>query len=278
MLGRTLVRALEPDHAVAAWTRSQGDLTVPGLALDLCRRAQPEVVIHCAAYTQVDRAESDPEAAYAGNVVATAEVAAAAHRVGARLLHFSTDYVFDGRGDRPYHEDDPTGPRTVYGRTKLGSEEAVRAHCPDHAIFRIAWLYGEGGPSFVHTVVKLARTRAGPLKMVHDQRGNPTSCDAVADVVKTWLKRPFVGTAHTTCQGEATWFEFAQRILQELGTDVELVPCATSEFPRPAPRPSNSRLDNRRLRVAGFEPMPLWDGALVDFLQRERPALIASVD
>jgi len=267
MLGRALVRELD-GHDVVGLGRAELELTDPRAVRPAFERVRPDVVLHAAAYTQVDRAESEPERAAADNAQAAAQVADAARHVGARLIAFSTDYVFAGDLDRPYVEDDATGPTSVYGRTKLAGEAAVRAHCPDHLILRIAWLYGRGGPSFVHAIVRRAR-EGHPLKVVDDQIGNPTSCAAVAKLVAELLDVPLVGTAHATCEGEATWFDFAEAFHQRLGLDVPLDRCRSAEFDRPAPRPANSRLDNRALRVAGVGPMPHWQQALDAFLADE---------
>lgn len=267
MLGRTLVRHLR-QHTVHGLTRDDGDLAEPGVARALCGRFRPDVVLHCAAYTRVDDAESEADQAYRDNVIATSFVADAARATGAHLVFFSTDYVFSGESNRPYLESDPVGPWTAYGRTKAWAEDAVRTHCPEHAIFRIAWLYGAGGPSLLHTAVRLARTRPHPLAFVDDQRGNPTSCDAVAAVVEAWLHRPFVGTAHATCEGEATWFEFVVQAFERLGLNTKVDRTTSDAFVRPAPRPRNSRLENRWMRLCGGPSMPNWTEALDDFLKR----------
>jgi dTDP-4-dehydrorhamnose reductase len=273
MLGRTLCAALT-DHTVVQWTRSDGDLAEPGRPKALCRRDRPEVVVNCAAYTRVDDAESNVDAAHRGNAWLAGQLAHGAHAVGAHLLHISTDYVFDGTLDRPHRETDAPNPQSEYGRSKWAGEEAVRHHCPSHTIFRIAWLYGRGGPSLLHTALRLAATRPPPLRMVDDQWGNPTSCDAVAALVRRWLDRPFAGTAHATCEGETTWFGFVRRAFELLELDVPVEPTTTDAFPRPAARPKNSRLDNRVLRMAGFEPMPSWESALAAFVRDEKEELL----
>ena len=158
-------------------------------------------------------------------------------------------------------------PKTVYGASKWAGEEAVRHHCPDHTILRIAWLYGEAGPSFVHTMLKLGRQDGAPLKVVSDQVGNPTSTDAVAELIERLAGHPVPGIVHGSCEGEASWFDFAQRMFDYAGIRRELRPCTTAEFPRPAPRPANSRLEKRVLRLAGFPAMPQWQESLARFLR-----------
>lgn len=270
MLGRALIRELASRGVDAiGLTRADVELTDPRQVRPAFERLQPDVVLHPAAYTKVDLAESEPARAYADNAAASAQVADAARHVGARLIAFSTDYVFAGDLERPYHEYDATGPTTMYGRTKLAGEAAVRAHCPDHLILRIAWLYGLGGPSFVHAIVRRAR-EGHPLRVVDDQVGNPTSCGAVAKLTAELLHVPLVGTAHATCEGEATWYAFAEAFLAKLAIDARLEPCTSAEFERPAPRPANSRLDNAVLRAAGVGPMPHWREALDAFLAEEQ--------
>ena len=264
MLGRTLARHLE-GHDVVPVGSEDFDLRDPAKTRAAIEEIRPRVIIHAAAMTAVDRCESETDVAYAVNALGTAHVAAAAHAVDARLIAISTDYVFDGTADRPYHEWDETGPATVYGASKLAGESAVRAHCPNHLIVRVAWLYGAGGPSFVHTMLRLGAQSGDPLRVVDDQHGNPTSTDAVAAHIKRLLDVPAVGTMHLTCEGETTWFEFTQRIFALRGFERGIEPCTTAEFVRPAPRPANSRLDNRVLRLLGLPPMPAWPDALASF-------------
>jgi dTDP-4-dehydrorhamnose reductase len=264
MLGRTLLRHLA-GHEVAVMDLPEVDIT-DARALDAAlAAARPEAVIHCAAMTAVDRCEAEADAAFRVNAVGSANVARACTRVGARLLALSTDYVFPGDAPRPYHEWDAPGPRTIYGQSKLAGEEAIRAHCPDHLILRIAWLYGPGGPSFVHTMLQHGALAGPPLKVVADQVGNPTSTDAVAARIAELLELPIAGTMHLTCEGEASWFDFAQAIFAHRPTARGLAPCTTAEFPRPAPRPRNSRLEKRALRLHGLAPMPDWRDALARF-------------
>ena len=270
MLGRTLCRELS-DFTVIPTDLPEGDITDPAGFAALLERHAPDAVIHCAAMTAVDRCETETDLAYRLNAFGTANVAIACHRAGIRLIAISTDYVFEGDSDRPYHEfDRPTGGRTVYGKSKFAGEEAVRAHCPDHVICRISWLYGPGGPSFVHAMRKLADGNRPELKVVNDQHGNPTSTFAVARALRHILNRPeLAGTFHLTCEGEATWAELAEEFFRIIKIDQKVVPCRTDEFPRPAPRPANSRLEKRMLRLAGLPPMPDWKDALKEFCTLE---------
>ena len=270
MLGRTLQRKLS-GHALIPADLPDGDITDEGKFDALVMRERPDAVIHCAAMTAVDDCESKRDLAFRINALGSANVAAACNRHGVRLIAISTDYVFDGSSPRPYTEfDRATGGATVYGQSKFAGEEMIRRHCPNHVICRISWLYGPGGPSFVHTMLKLADGSRPELKVVDDQRGNPTSTHAVADALARILDRPLlVGTFHLTCEGEASWHEFACEIFRQRGIVQKVTPCTTADFPRPAPRPANSRLEKQMLRLCGLPPMPEWRDALREFLNQE---------
>lgn len=271
MLGRTIMRVLEGKYNFVIADLPEADITDEQGFDDFVAAQHPDVVIHCAAATQVDNCETNIDFAYKLNARGSANVAAVCNRQGIRLIAISTDYVFDGDADRPYNEfDRATGGNTVYGKSKFAGEELIRSLCPDHVILRISWLYGFGGPSFVHAMLKLADGSRPMLKVVDDQRGNPTSALAVARKLDEFLQRPLIrGTFHATCEGEASWAEFAAEIFKLAGIEQRIEPCTTEEFPRPAPRPKNSRLDKLGLRIAGFAPMPDWRAALAEFLSVE---------
>ena len=269
MLGGTLRREFSDCEVVVA-DLPECDITDPAGFGRFLAAARPDAVIHCAAMTAVDRCETETELAWKLNAFGTGVVAAACRRQQVRLIAISTDYVFAGDLDRPYHEFDVPGARTVYGITKDAGEEQVRRFCPEHLICRISWLYGGGGPSFVHTMLKLANSGPEVLKVVADQIGNPTSTNAVARHLRLLLERPELnGTFHLTCEGEASWYDFACEIFRQAGVARKVEPCTTAEFPRPAPRPANSRLEKRMLRWCGLPPMPDWHDALAEFM-RER--------
>ncbi len=264
MLGRTLCRALSR-HELCMADLPETDITSPASIAAAIRDFKPDTVIHAAAMTAVDACESNPDLAFKVNAVGSGIVARAANQAKARLIALSTDYVFDGALNRPYHEWDPPAPRTVYGASKRAGEEAIQTLCPDHLIIRIAWLYGPGGPSFLHTMLKLGATPGTPLKVVNDQFGSPTSTDAVAALVLRLLETPVAGILHGSCEGDASWFDFAQAIFRHRPAGREVIPCCTAEFPRPAPRPANSRLEKRMLRLLGMPAMPDWRVALDRF-------------
>ncbi|MBQ7403763.1 MAG: dTDP-4-dehydrorhamnose reductase [Lentisphaeria bacterium] len=270
MLGRTLCAELS-DFEIIPTDLPEADITNESGFDALLKQEKPDAVIHCAAMTAVDKCETETDLAYKLNAFGTANVASACHRNGIRLIAISTDYVFEGNSERPYHEfDRPNGGNTIYGKSKFAGEEAIRHHCPNHVICRISWLYGAGGPSFVHTMIKLADGTRPELKVVADQIGNPTSTTAVARALRNILNRKeLTGTFHLTCEGEASWAEFAEEIFRLKGISQKVTPCTTEEFPRPAPRPANSRLDKMMLRLAGLPPMPHWKEALAEFIAAE---------
>jgi dTDP-4-dehydrorhamnose reductase len=269
MLGRTLMEELKGFELVP--TDLEVDITDPQQVNAALAVHRPDCVIHGAAMTAVDKCETERELAFRVNALGSENVARACATHHARLIAISTDYVFDGIGTKPYSEDDrATGGRTIYGQTKFAGEEAVRACAPNHIVARIAWLYGKGGPSFVHAMLSFAQKGLPELKVVNDQHGNPTSTSAVARHLQLLLEHPELkGTFHLTCEGEATWYDFASEIFRLKGITQKVVPCTTAEFPRPAPRPANSRLEKKALRLAGLPPMPHWKTALADFLAGE---------
>ena len=266
MLGRTLCKSLREFEIIPTDLPNE-DITQAAIFDRLIKKHRPDTVIHCAAMTAVDNCETQQDLAFKLNAIGSANVAFACHRNNARLIAISTDYVFDGDKDTPYTEFDLPSPRSVYGKSKYAGEQAVRTHCPNHIIARLSWLYGAGGPSFIHTMLKLADGSRPELKVVNDQLGNPTSTLAVADALRNLINRPeIVGTFHLTCSGEATWFVLACELFRQAGISQKVIPCTTMEYPRPAPRPRNSRLEKLALRLHGLPEMPDWRDALKHFL------------
>lgn len=266
MLGRALVQHWSAQHTIIATGRDELDVTNPQSCAEVIAHHRPMFVVHCAAFTAVDRCETEVDAAYRLNAIGSANVAIACQRAGSRLIVISTDYVFPGDAPRPYHEWDEPGPRTVYGASKLAGEMAARMHCPDHLIARVAWLYGPGGPSFVHTMLRLGAQQGEALRVVDDQIGNPTSTQVVAAGLDQLIERGVVGTVHLTCSGETSWCGLAREIMRIRQFGRSVVPCTTAEYPRPAPRPGNSRLDQRVIRLHGLPATPSWQDALAAFL------------
>ena len=224
----------------------------------------PDVVINAAAYTAVDTAETHEDAAYRVNATGPAVLAAALQETAARLIHVSTDYVFAGDVSRPYEVDDPTGPKSAYGRTKLSGELAVRELLPDASyVVRTAWVYGATGGNFVKTMAGLERSH-GTVSVVDDQRGSPTwSADLAGALVSLGRSDAAAGFYHCTNAGDTTWFGLAQAIFEELGADPSRVrPTNTDAFPRPAPRPAYSVLSDAAWRGTGLPPLRHWRAAL----------------
>jgi dTDP-4-dehydrorhamnose reductase len=274
---------------VAAFGRHELDLSNPALVRRAIRDVRPDIIVNAAAYTAVDQAEKEQTQARALNVDAPALMAEEAKRIGAALVHYSTDYVFDGSRDRPYVETDQPSPLNVYGKTKLAGEEAIRAVGVPHLILRTAWVYGTRGRNFLLTILRLATERE-ELRVVHDQFGAPTWCREIAKATRALLVQltqqgqddisKFGGTYHLTAAGKTSWFEFAQAILEQASRTPRsaawfaaatsgrplvvrrVTPITTAEYETPARRPVYSVLSNIRLKqVFGLE-LPDWRAQL----------------
>ena len=230
------------------------------------REYRPDAVIHCAAYTAVDAAESDRERCFAVNEGGTRNLARACRDVGAKLLYPSTDYVFPGTGELAYEADDPTGPRNVYGASKLAGESAVREALAAHFIVRISWVFGVNGKNFVGTMLRLAESR-DELRVVCDQIGSPTCTADLAPLLCSMIETEKYGTYHATNEGFCSWAEFAREIFRLSGKKTRVNPIPTGEYPTPAARPLNSRLSKRSLDAGGFPRLPDWHDALGRYLR-----------
>jgi dTDP-4-dehydrorhamnose reductase len=263
MLGTDLIAALE-QHEVVALNHGDLDITAAQDVHDVVAEVRPDVVANCAAWTSVDAAEDHQDAAFDVNATGAANVAAACSPWNAALLHFSTDYVFDGTGTTPYPEDSPLKPISAYGRTKAAGEWAVRASLPDRSwIVRTAWLYGAAGPNFVRTMIRLESTNA-TVDVVDDQHGQPTwTADLARQVVRMVEVDASTGIYHGTATGATTWYGLARAVFAELGADLDRVrPTTSDRFPRPATRPAYSVLDHQAWARAGLAPMPPWRTSL----------------
>lgn len=267
MLGTDLVRVLrERGRRVVALTSKELDVTDAAACEAAILGARPSVVFNCAAYTNVNGAEAEYDLAMLVNGTGAGNVARACRAAGARLIHVSTDYVFDGENESPYCEDDKTNPINAYGRSKLAGEENVRAELDDHIIARTSWLFGKNGQNFVTTMLSAARA-GKPLKVVSDQKGAPTYTFDLAGALVFLADSTFRGTVHVTGSGACSWYEFAQKIFELNGVEpVELTPITTDEFPTPARRPKNSCLSNQRLLELGMSPLPEWQDGLARYL------------
>jgi dTDP-4-dehydrorhamnose reductase len=258
MLGHDLVPALRR----AGWVVTalgRDDLDVTDASQCVAAVDGHDLVVNAAAYTAVDAAETDEPAAFAVNAVGAANVARACSRAGARLVHVSTDYVFDGTATEPYAVDHPVAPGSAYGRTKAAGEWAVRALCRESWVVRTAWLYGAGGPNFVSTMLRLADERE-TVSVVDDQVGQPTWTVDLADlIVRLVAGDTAYGIHHGTSSGHTTWFGLARAVFKLSGLDPERVlPTTTDAFPRPAPRPAWSVLSHHSLEVAGIAAIGDW--------------------
>lgn len=279
-VARSLIEraALHPSIEVLALGRPQLDLARPESVFAAIAAAKPDLVISAAAYTAVDQAEDEPELARAINADGAAAVAQAAAKSDAPVIHLSTDYVFSGEGDKPYREPDPTGPRSVYGQTKLDGELAVAGANPRHLILRTAWVYSPFGKNFVKTMLRLAETR-DTLSVVADQWGNPTSAIDIADAVlhladhlRTDPAFADFGVYHLVGTGSTNWSSFAREIFkiskEQLGPSADVKDILTSDYPTKATRPLNSRLSTDRFfDIFGWRA-PAWQQSLVPVINR----------
>jgi dTDP-4-dehydrorhamnose reductase len=263
MLGREVVRAAA-EHEVVALAHAELDVTDRSAVDRVVGEARPDVVVNCAAFTDVDGAESHEEIATLLNGEAAGYLAAAAPAI----VHPSTDYVFDGSKRTPYVESDRTGPRSAYGRSKLAGEHAVVGANPRHIIVRTSWLFGAGGRNFVDTMLGLARER-DELNVVDDQVGCPTYAGHLAGALVELAAGGRYGIHHITGDGACSWFDFAREIFHQAELDARVVPCTTAEFPRPAPRPAYSVLGSERPDPIR---LPDWREGLAAYLAERAPA------
>ncbi|MGG6312882.1 dTDP-4-dehydrorhamnose reductase [Paenibacillus macerans] len=259
-------------HEVVGSDRVTLDITDHDLCLERMQECSPDAVIHCAAYTAVDQAESDVEQAYAVNAVGTRNMVVAAEQVKAKFCYISTDYVFDGTSTSPYQEYDNTNPQSMYGKTKRAGEMLVQCLSSAFFIVRTSWVYGLHGHNFVKTMLKLGEEKR-MLQVVNDQKGAPTYTLDLAAFLLELVQSEKYGIYHASNTGECTWFEFAEAIFDEAeriggqAYPVRLEPCTTDEFPRPAPRPRNSVMAHIAIHTNGFREFRPWREALRHFLQ-----------
>ena len=269
-VGRALARRLGAWAEVHAPGRAELDLRDPGAIARTVAALRPAIIVNAAAYTAVDRAETEEAAASEVNAAAPACLAEQAREIGAHLVHFSTDYVFDGQKATPYAEEDSPGPLNAYGRTKLEGERRIQSSGARHVIFRTSWVYGPGGRNFVSAI--LASARAGrEIRVVADQRGAPTSSEALAESVDRILRDRALreraqGLFHLSAAGETTWHGFACAILEAAGLGRPVAAITAAEYGAPAPRPANSLLDNGRFAACFGEPLADWRRQFADVL------------
>jgi len=291
-LGSEVVEVLRGDHEVVGVTRTDADITDLSQVMTLVEEVSPQVIVNAAAYTNVDGCEREKGRAFLVNAIGARNVAIAAKEVGAKLVHISTDYVFDGTKDTPYFEYDPPKPINVYGWSKLVGEQMVKEQNPRSFILRVAWLYSARRKNFVKTMLKLAQER-DEIRVVNNQRGTPTFAGDVARQIKALIETDCYGLYHCTSQGSCTRYEFALAIFKHAGykakanTDgsvrlipnveglkpITLKPVTSDEFPTPARRPANSVLENFMLKVQGLDTMPHWEESLAAHIQQIKEAI-----
>jgi dTDP-4-dehydrorhamnose reductase len=282
-VGWELQRSLAPLGEVVALdhdsTEYHADFSRPEALAQTVLSVRPDVIVNASAHTAVDKAESEPELARALNATAPGVLAQTAQQIGALMVHYSTDYVFDGSGSQPWREDDATGPLSVYGRTKLEGEQLIAQHCARHLIFRTSWVYAARGGNFAKTMLRLAKERER-LTVIDDQFGAPTGAELLADVtaqaIRDTLRDPGkAGLYHLVAGGETTWHGYARFVLEQAqaaGVELKASPAAvdpvpTSAFPTPAKRPHNSRLNTQKLHSTFGLTLPHWQAGVARMLQ-----------
>ncbi len=273
-LGKEIIRQLDKcRYDITAVDLKEINITILEDVLSMVRRLETDVIINCAAYTNVDACETDFDNAFAVNAIGPRNLSIASKEVNAKIVHISTDYVFDGTGilvnnnARPYLEFDDTIPKTAYGKTKLEGEEFVKLFNDKHYIIRTAWLYGEG-KNFVKTMLSLSETR-DEIKVVGDQRGTPTSTEELSGMIKYLIETENYGLFHGTCEGHCTWYEFTKEIFRQKGISTKVVPCTTEEYPSPTLRPKYSVLENYMLKMTSNFMFKEWQEALEIYLKRQ---------
>ena len=269
-LGYDTIRLLEARGIECRGVDMQDfDLTDGQAVKDYVQTYRPNAIVHCAAYTNVDRAESQPEICAAVNGMGTVNIVRAALSVGAKVVFISTDYVFPGTGNQPWKINDAYGPRNVYGMSKVQGEDAVRSLMTRYFILRTSWVFGKNGHNFVRTMIRLGKEKK-EIRVVDDQIGSPTYTRDLARVICDMLPTEKYGIYHVRNEGFISWFQFAKMIMEKTGLPCRVLPVPSSEYPTPAKRPLNSRLDGSKLAESGFEPMPSVEDALDRYLEEIR--------
>ncbi|WP_160722719.1 dTDP-4-dehydrorhamnose reductase [Bacillus sp. USDA818B3_A] len=269
-LGKDVLRELEnKNHEAFGLDREQLDITNEADVFSLINEVKPDVILHCAAYTNVDAAEEDEDTAYQINALGTEYLAKAAKEAGAKLLYISTDYVFDGTANEPYEVNQETSPLGAYGRTKLAGEQLLQKHLDRFFIVRTAWVFGIYGNNFVKTMLRLGEER-GEVGVVHDQVGSPTYTVDLAKFMVELMETDKYGIYHATNSGVCSWYEFAVEIFKQAGLHVTVNPLTSDQFPRPAKRPAYSVLSKKRIEEEGLTPLRDWKEALAAYLQESK--------
>ncbi len=246
-------------------TRAEMNLSEPEAAKKFILDKKPDAVIHCAAYTAVDKAEEEAELALTVNGLATRKIAEACREIGAKMLYTSTDYVFGGAGDIPYETGDEKAPANIYGKSKLLGEDAVIALLKNYFVVRVSWVFGANGKNFVKTMLELSKKRK-KISVVNDQIGSPTYTADLAPLLVDMIHSDKFGIYHASNEGFCSWAEFAEEIFKQAGKKITVEKIPTTDYPTPAKRPLNSRLSKKSLDDAGFNRLPDWKDAVRRFL------------
>lgn len=267
-LGHDVVRELEKrGQEVVGVGRAEMDITDEGKVREVIRTCAPDAVIHCSAYTAVDRAEEEDDLCHQVNVEGTKYIAEACAELDCKMIYISTDFVFSGEGERPWETDDEAGPINVYGKTKYEGELEVKSRLNKWFIVRISWVFGYNGNNFVKTMLRLGKEN-GAVKVVADQIGSPTYTRDAAVLLADLVQTEKYGVYHASNEGFCSWYEFAKEIFQAAGMDeVSVTPITSDEFPAKAKRPFNSRMSKKKLVKEGFNLLPSWQDALKRYLQ-----------
>lgn len=242
------------------------DITDADQVNKVIKEAAPDAVIHCAAYTAVDAAEDNEEICRKVNAQGTENIAKVCEELDIKMMYISTDYVFNGQGERPWEPDDEREPLNVYGQTKYEGELAIEEHVKKFFTVRISWVFGVNGKNFIKTMLNLGKTH-DHLTVVNDQTGSPTYTYDLARLLVDMIQTDKYGRYHATNEGLCTWYEFACEIFKQAGMDVSVAPVSSDEYPAKAKRPSNSRMDKSKLTANGFQPLPTWQDALSRYLK-----------
>jgi dTDP-4-dehydrorhamnose reductase len=274
-LGRDCTSVFEKNHSVTSVDIDTTDITDIEAVSDLIADIKPDVIVNCAAYTQVDNSETQQKVAWAANVKGPENLAVCARKSAARLIHISTDYVFDGKKipPEPYIETDETNPQSYYGRTKLEGEKVIPNHTDNFMILRTAWLYGFYGNNFLKAILKKSLIGQS-LKVINDQYGSPTWSYGLAEQIRHVIDHNARGIYHASSEGHCTWYELAKYFLEKMDITHDIRPCATEEYPLPAPRPKNSILKNHRLKSEGLNIMKHWQEDLDEYIVKFGARLI----
>ena len=265
MLGHDLINALE-NHELIITNSKTLDITDKDHTIEFICDVKPDVVINSAAYTDVDGCEENQDIAYAVNGEGVQNLALACRKVDCPLVHISTDYIFNGKNDRPWVEDDEIGPISVYGKSKLKGEQAILETLDKYFIVRTAWLYGINGRNFPKTMLELAENHS-EITVVYDEVGTPTYTPDLARGISELIETDYYGIYHLTNSGSCSWCEFAKYIFEVAGKDVNVIPVTAAEFARPAPRPSYSVLENKNWKENGFKPLRDYKEAIKEYIE-----------